>query len=222
MKTPAIVLNFKTYKEVVGSSGIELAKLCEAVAEETGASVAIAPQMVDLALIAEKVSIPVFAQHIDSVNAGASTGWTHAEAVTGAGAAGSLINHSEHRLKIADIEDLVQQCRSRNLISIVCTNNLKVSIASAALGPDFVAVEPPELIGGDISVTTADPEIVSSTAAEIKRIAPEVKVLTGAGVKNKADVSKALELGTDGVLLASGIVKAADPRNALLDLIAGL
>jgi triosephosphate isomerase len=222
MKTPAIVINFKTYKEVVGGSGLELAKLCESVAEETGASIAIAPQMVDLALMAEKVSIPVFAQHIDSVSAGASTGWTHAGAVEGAGASGSLINHSEHRLKIADIEDLVQQCRSLNLVSIVCTNNIKVSTASAALGPDFVAVEPPELIGGDISVTTADPEIVSSTVAEIKRIAPEVKVLTGAGIKNREDVSKALELGTDGVLLASGIVKASDPRSALLDLIAGL
>ena len=90
------------------------------------------------------------------------------------------------------------------------------------MGPTFVAVEPPELIGGDISVTTADPKIVSDTAEAIKQLNPNVKVLTGAGVKNGQDVAKAIELGTDGVLLASGVTKAEDPKSVLLDLVSGL
>ena len=222
MRTPAIVLNFKIYNEVCGQKGLALARLCEEAAQETGAAIAVAPQTVDLAYIATEISIPVFAQHIDAVDAGAHTGFTSMDAVVGAGAAGTLINHSEHRLKIADIDHLVQRCRSRGLTAIVCTNNLKVSSACAALEPDFIAIEPPELIGGDISVTTADPEIVSRTVDEIKKIAPDVRVLTGAGIKTKDDVAKALELGTDGVLLASGVVKAADPKKVLLDLAAGL
>ncbi|UCH90298.1 MAG: triose-phosphate isomerase [Thermoplasmata archaeon] len=222
LKTPAIVINFKIYKEVVGAKGLELARICEAVASETDASIAIAPQMVDLGFIAEKVSIPVFAQHIDTGTAGAFTGFTSVEAVAGSGAVGTLINHSEHRIKISEIDELVQVCKKQSLITILCTNNLEVSSACAMLKPDFIAIEPPELIGGDISVTTADPDIVKNTVTEIKNLAPEVKVLTGAGIKTSEDVAKAIELGTDGVLLASGIVKAEDPRKALMDLVAGL
>ena len=222
MKTPIIVINFKTYKEVVGNAGLELAKICEEAADETGASVAIAPQMVDLAFLAKNVSIPVFAQHIDPAGMGAFTGFTSVEAVAGAGAVGTLINHSEHRVKIADIDDVVQKCRNHGLITIICTNNLQVSRACASLDPDFIAVEPPELIGGDISVTTADPDIVKNTVSEIHEISPGVKVLTGAGIKTKEDVATALELGTDGVLLASGVVKAKDPKQVLLDLISGI
>ena len=222
MRLPAIVINFKCYEQAIGKNGLTLAKICEQVAKETGTSIVIAPQLVDLALICKEVDIPVFAQHIDNVDVGSCTGHTTAEAVKGTGAEGSLINHSEHRLKIADIDKLVQKCRRIGLETIVCTNNLKISEACALLNPNFIAVEPPELIGGDVSVTTANPEIVQGTVKEIKKINPEVKVLTGAGVKNGEDVKKAIELGTSGVLLASGVVKSDDPKKALLDLISGL
>ena len=49
-----------------------------------------------------------------------------------------------------------------------------------------------------------------------------MKVLCGAGVKNGKDVAKALELGSDGVLLASGIVKAKDKEKVIRDLASGL
>ena len=222
MKTPSIVINFKTYEQVVGNAGLELAVLCEEVALETNASVSVAPQMVDLALMVQKISIPVFSQHIDPAGQGAFTGYTSVEAVAGTGAAGTLINHSEHRMKIADIEQIIQKCRKEQLITILCTNNLQVSRACAPLGPDFIAIEPPELIGGDISVTSADPDIVKNTVDSIKEISPDVKVLTGAGIKTGEDVAKAILLGTDGVLLASGVVKAKEPKQVLLDLISGI
>jgi triosephosphate isomerase len=50
----------------------------------------------------------------------------------------------------------------------------------------------------------------------------DVGVFCGAGVKDRRDVRKALELGTVGVLLASGVVKAKDPEKALRDLASGL
>lgn len=222
MTSPIIVINFKIYKDVIGDAGIRLAKLCEQVAKDTGANIAVAPQMVDLALMANTVSIPVYAQHIDPVSAGAHTGYTSVEAVAGAGASGTLINHSEHRMKIADIDELISTCRSNSLTTILCTNNLQVSKACAPLKPDYIAIEPPELIGGDISVTTADPGIVENTVKEIKALAPDVGVLTGAGIKTGEDVAKAIELGTNGVLLASGVVKSSDPGKTLMDLISGL
>ena len=56
----------------------------------------------------------------------------------------------------------------------------------------------------------------------LKNADEKVKILCGAGVKNGKDVSKAIELGADGVLLASGIVKAKDKESVIRDLASGL
>jgi triosephosphate isomerase len=216
---PLIAVNFKAYPQSMGESGLKLAKFCEIVAEETGVTFAVCPQQTDLKFIAAQVSIPVYAQHIDAREPGSCTGHIVAEAVQSSGAQGTLINHSECRMRVFDIDWLVRKCKNLNLETIVCTNNIDVSKASAALHPTYVAVEPPELIGGDISVTSANPEIVSGTVKEIKQIAPDVKVLCGAGVKTGEDVRVAGELGTEGVLLASGVVKASDPKKVLYDLV---
>ena len=222
LRKPVIAVNFKTYPEASGRAALELAQLCESVASETGASLAVAPPSFDLALVARSVKIPVFAQHLDSAPSGSTTGHLTVENAKASGAAGTLVNHSERRVKVAEIHEVIDRCRAAGLVTVVCTNNTAVSRACAAMGPDFVAVEPPELIGGDISVTTARPEVVSSTVAAIRAVDTRVSVLCGAGVKNGRDVAKALELGTDGVLLASGVVKARDRRAVLLDLVSGL
>ena len=78
------------------------------------------------------------------------------------------------------------------------------------------------MIGGDISVTTADPKIVSDTVAAVKDVNPNVRVLCGAGVKNGKDVATAIELGAEGVLLASGVTKASDAAAVLEDLVSHL
>jgi len=219
---PVIVVNFKTYQEASGGGALQLAKECEAIASETGASFVVAPPSFDLALVASSVRIPVFAQHLDGVPSGSTTGHATVENAKASGAKGTLVNHSERRLKIAEIHELIDRCRTAGLMTIVCTNNLSVSKACAAMEPDYVAIEPPELIGGDISVTTANPKIVEDTVRAIKAISDRVGVLCGAGVKTGRDVAKAIELGTDGVLLASGVVKAKDRRVVLLDLVSGL
>ena len=221
MKTPVIVINFKTYQQVVGKNGLHLAKICENIAKENSVEIIVVPQMVDLGVIAKSVSIPVFSQHVDAVEPGSKTGHTTPESVKGAGGTGTLINHSEMRMRIADIDFTVEKCRQVGLETIVCTNNLNVSKACALVNPDFVAVEPPELIGGDVSVTAANPEIVRNTVNAVKKVNPNVKVLCGAGVKNGKDVAKALELGAEGVLLASGVVKAKNPKEVLMDLVSG-
>ena len=139
-----------------------------------------------------------------------------------AGAVGTLINHSEHRLILADIDVCITRAKELGLDHIICSNNVATSKAIAAFSPDFVAVEPPELIGGDISVTTADPGIVSGSVDVVRQVDENVKVLCGAGVKNGKDVAKSIELGADGVLLASGVVKAKDKEVVIRDLASGL
>jgi len=221
-RKPAIVVNFKTYLEASGPAAVQLARLCEQVSHEKDVPIIVVPPMLDLALVASLVKIPVYAQHLDSVPSGSTTGHVTVENAKSSGAKGTLVNHSEHRVKIAEVHDIIDRARAAGLSTIVCTNNLAVSRACAAMEPDFVAIEPPELIGGDISVTTANPSIVADTVKSIRSISPKVGVLCGAGVKNGRDVAKALELGTDGVLLASGVVKSKDKRATLLDLVSGL
>jgi len=222
LNVPTIVLNVKTYAEATGVKALEIAKLMDKISQETGSSMAIAVQATDISLCAKDVSIPVFAEHIDPVKPGSHTGWTLPEAVKEAGAIGTLINHSEHRLKLADIDICITRAKELGLDHIVCTNNVATSKAAATFSPNFIAVEPPELIGGDISVTTADPDIVSSSVEAVKAIDKNVKVLCGAGVKNGKDVAKSIELGADGVLLASGVVKEKDKERVIRDLASGL
>jgi triosephosphate isomerase len=222
LKIPVIVLNVKTYTEATGRNALETAQVMEKISRETGESMAIAVQAVDIRYCADHSTIPVFAEHIDPITPGSHTGWTLPDAIKEAGAVGTLINHSEHRLKLADIDACITRVKKLDLDHIVCSNNIATSRAIAAFFPNFIAVEPPELIGGDISVTTADPGVVSGSVEAVKKIEEKVNVLCGAGVKNGKDVAKAIELGAAGVLLASGVVKAKDKEGVLRDLARGI
>jgi len=222
MDVPVVAINMKTYPQSCGDAGQKLAEFCEDVATVSGKSIAISPQQIDLAMYVDIFDLPIFAQHVDNVSQGSTTGRVTPEAIKEIGCTGTLINHSEYRIPAEDVEALVKRCRELDLITIVCTKDAEESQAYAKFGPDFVAVEPPELIGGDISVTTANPEIVSDSVKLVKDAAPDVKVLCGAGVKNGQDVATAIELGAEGVLLASGVVKAQDQKAVLLDLVSGI
>ncbi len=217
IQVPIILVNFKAYAEGTGKKALELAKICEKIGKETDVTMGVAPQFADISLIANAVSTPVFSQHIDPISYGSFTGHVLPEIVKEAGAVGTLINHSERRLKLADIEAIVSRTREIGLVSVVCSNNTAVSAAVAALRPDMVAVEPPELIGTGIPVSKAKPEVVSGTVEAVRRVNPDVIVLCGAGITKGEDVAAALRLGTKGVLVASGIVKAKDPYSVLLE-----
>lgn len=219
MSSTLIVLNLKTFLESTGEGAVRIARSCREVADDSGIDIAVAPQFCDIYRVSSQVDIPVYAQHLDSVGAGSFTGHAFAQCIKDAGAVGTLINHSEYRLTLANIDASVSKARETGLASIVCTNNVATSAAAAALGPDYVAVEPPELIGSGIPVSKADPQVVTGSVDAVKRVNPSVKVLCGAGISKGEDLEAALELGSVGVLLASGIVKAKDPKAALEDLV---
>ncbi len=84
--------------------------------------------------------------------------------------------------------------------------------------PEFVAYEPPELIGGEISVSQAQPQVIE----RIVKLLPRYQVVVGAGIKTADDVRRALTLGAKGVLVSSAVVKAEDPERKLLELVEGV
>ncbi len=216
---PLILINFKAYRESSGRKAIELAKVAEKVSKETGVTIAVAPQLTDLAMVASQVEIPVFSQHADAVKPGSHTGHVTLEAIKDAGAVGTMLNHSERRIRADQIDVLVKWARELGLVTVVCSNTPEVTAAMAALGPDMVAIEPPELIGTGIPVSKAKPEVVLGSVELVKKVNPNVKVLCGAGITTGDDVAAALRLGTVGVLLASGVVKAKDWEKAIRGLV---
>lgn len=218
-KKPVIMINFKTYKESFGYRAHDIAEAADTVADESGTEIIICPGFMDIHPMSNHHRLPVFAQHIDGITPGAHTGHILAEAVRAAGATGTLINHSERRLTLADISAAVDAAKRTGLRTVICTNDMATSAAAAALSPDYVAIEPPELIGSGISITTADPEIIRISVDAVKSVNDNVRVLAGAGISSGSCVKRAVELGSDGVLLASGVVKAEDPLAVLRDLV---
>jgi len=209
-----VLVNLKAYP----CDPVEVATAAANVADDSGADVGVAPQAAHLPAVAE-TGVETWAQHVSPVEHGSHTGSTLAEAVADAGATGTMINHSENRLKLADIDASLDAAERTGLDTVVCANNPEQIAAAAALGPDAVAVEPPELIGGDVSVATADPGIVEDAVEAARSVDESVDVYCGAGISTGDDVVAAEELGADGVLLASGVAKADDPQAALEDLV---
>jgi triosephosphate isomerase len=212
-----VLVNLKAYD----CDPVAVAATAADVAEETGARIAVAPQAARLGAVAA-TGVETWAQHVSPVSHGSHTGSTHADAVATTGAVGTLLNHSEKRLKLADIDDGLDAADAAGLETVVCANNPDQIAAATALGPDAVAVEPPELIGGDESVATADPDIVRDAVDAAEDVNDDVDVFCGAGIATGEDVAAAHDLGADGVLLASGVALADDPEAVLRDLVSPL
>lgn len=214
-----ILLNLKGYSEALGKQALELAGIASEVSKETGVRIIISPATADILRISDKIE--TFAQHTDPETPGSRTGSILAEASKKAGAKGSLLNHSEKRMKKEDIENSIKILRDLDMISVVCTQSAEESAEYAKLNPDYIAVEPPELIGSGVSVSASKPEVITSTVEMVKEANPGVKVLCGAGISTGSDIRKAVELGAEGVLLASAFVKAENPKQILKEMAGG-
>jgi triosephosphate isomerase len=218
IRTPVVIINFKTYPQATGEKAVNLAMTCEAVSKEFDVPIVVAPQIPDLYRVVQSVEIPVFSQHMDPGNPGRFTGHALGETLVETGCSGTLLNHSENRMQLADIEEAITKARQLDLYTVVCTNNPAVSVAAATMNPDSVAVEPPELIGSGISVSQAQPEVISGTVDLIRKVNNDVVILCGAGISNGDDVSAAMKLGSQGVLLASAVAKSDKPAEVLKSL----
>ncbi|NYZ77157.1 triose-phosphate isomerase [Candidatus Micrarchaeota archaeon] len=211
-----IVLNLKTYPETIGKS-LLFADIASEVVEETGVRIIVCPPSPFLKEAAERFS-DIFAQHVDPYPPGAHTGSLPAELLKTIAVKGSLVNHSEKRIGTDNVKKAIGLLHSSALESIACAETPEEAVEIAHLSPLYVAIEPPELIGSGKSVSKTKPEIITATVSKIKDSSNKTGVLCGAGVSTKEDVKKALELGTDGVLLASAFVKAGDPKAFLREL----
>lgn len=217
---PVIILNFKSYQRVAGERGISLAMEIEELANKTGTRIFIAPQLVDTSLFSSK-GFKVFAQHVDSTPHEQATGKVILASLKQAGVTGVLVNHSEYPQPAQDIREIVKGATQLGIKSCVCTPDLNTLSVLEGLTPDFVAYEPPELIGGGVSVSKARPEILARFFNMLDKLSPTSTKLCGAGIKTPEDVKAAKLLGAQGILISSGVVLAQSPSSALMSIIDG-
>ena len=214
-----LFVNFKTYEEATGDKAVELAKICEKVAKETNVEIIVIPQMADIYRVSQAVKLKVYAQHVDAVDYGSNTGRILIDAARQAGAVGTLVNHSENRIELQKIKDTVELCKQKMFEVLVCAQDPDEVEQMTRMEPTYVAFEPPELIGGDVSVSTAKPDLITESLQRAQM--REIPLIVGAGVKNSADIKISMDLGAKGVLVASGVVKAENQEKAVRELISG-
>jgi triosephosphate isomerase len=217
-----LIINFKNYLEIAGAKSIELSKVSEQVTNDTGADIIIAPPQSSLSQVCATVKIPVISQHLDFSKPGSTTGFVIPEIVKSFGAVGALINHSEHRIDNLDsIRELVTILKKLQMVSIVCVRTPEEGRIIATFNPDFIAIEPPELIGSGKAVSKENPTIITESISAVAEKSDYSKVICGAGIVDKADVESALRLGAKGILVASGIIKAESWYDKIHELASG-
>jgi triosephosphate isomerase len=214
-----LIINFKNYEEISAGNALKLAESARQVAEKFQIEIVLAPPPPVLALIAKVIQMPVICQHVDDQKLGPSTGFVVPEMAKSYGVIGSLINHSEHRMEMSSVARLVKRLRKLDMVSIVCAQDPQEVIEISALEPDFIAIEPPELIGSGRAVSKENPAIITKS---IQAAGLRSSIICGAGISDRDDVSRAMELGSRGILVASGVIKATHWEKKITELASGM
>jgi triosephosphate isomerase len=221
-----LIINFKNYREMLGNGSLLLAREAETVSrgrgKSNGVEVIVCPPVPFLQSIAASVAIPVFSQKIDEGDEGKSTGAIIPESILEAGCDGSILNHSEARIGMGSIERLVARAQKIGLRCCVCAESVDEVVSVSRFSPDFLAIEPPELIGSGISVSKARPELITGSVERARSAGFRGRILCGAGIVTGGDARRARELGAEGVLVASSIVRAEDKAQKIEEMIGAL
>lgn len=208
------IINCKNYEEVAGDRIVRLVRIAERISAAHKVEIAVAPP-VHLAGLVAGGRIPILAQHVDDAKVGSTTGFTVPELLKGSGISGSLINHSEHRTDSKSIKNTVARLRGLGLTSVLCVRDVSELKRYVRLNPDYIAIEPPELIGSGKAVSKERPDLIVRAADATRGAKNSTRLLCGAGIVSGMDVARAIELGSAGILVASGIVRAKDWKGAI-------
>lgn len=206
---PTIIINLKTYKQ--GDQVLKLAKQIEKVDK----NIIVGVQPPDIEEITRKTKLKVFSQHVDWQKPGRQTGFILPEAIKKDKAKGTFLNHSEHPLKFSILKKTMKRCKALNLKTVVFASTLKQAKKIKKLKPDYLVIEPPELVAGKISVSKAKPDLIKKISKKLK-----YDFIVGAGIKTNEDLKIAMKLGAKGIALSSAITKSKSPAKKLKQLIA--
>lgn len=216
-----IIINCKNYLEVAGEKILKLSEIAKDISNSNKVQIMIAPPQNCLFYLSQFIKLPLICQHIDDKKIGATTGFIIPELAKSYGASGSLINHSEHRMEHINIKNAIERLRQLNMFSIVCASTSREVGELSRFNPDMIAIEPPELIGTGKAVSKVNPSIITESVKEARTYSKNVKVICGAGIVDKTDIQSAINLGSQGILLASGLIKSESWKDKLIELSEG-
>lgn len=216
-----IIINCKNYLEIAGEKIFQLSEIAQDISERYKIEIMIAPPQNSLFYLSQFIKLPLICQHVDDEEIGPTTGFIIPEIAKSYGASGSLINHSEHRMEHANIKNVIERLRQLNMFSVVCASTSKEVGELSRFNPDMIAIEPPELIGTGKAVSKVNPSIITESVKEARTYSKNVKVICGAGIVDKTDIQSAINLGSQGILLASGLIKSESWKNKLIELSEG-
>ena len=213
IRTPFLIVNPKAY---LGSADtLKLARLTDELAGQFDVDVIFTAQHVDLRLVAEHTSnLIVTAQHMDPLVRGRGMGFILPDSLVEAGARAVVLNHAEHQLTLAVLDETMQRAREVGLLTIVCADSDAQCRAIAAMGPDLMICEPTANIGtGQMDAG----DYIERTTRIVKAWTHQ-SWSSRAGISSGADVAAALRQGADGSGGTSGIVTHPDWRAILTEM----
>ena len=198
-----------------GQKVLDLARHAEAISQKYQVPIIFTPQSVDLYRVAQACPrLLVFAQHMDALPVGRGVGSVLPEAVKDAGAAGVLLNHAEKPLSLDVIDATIRRADEVGLATLVCAGSMKEVKAVAAMTPNIVLAEAPELIGTGVRGDD-DQKAIGLINEAVRQINPAVHVLHGAGITDEKDVYTIIASGAEATGSTSGIIKAQNPFDML-------
>lgn len=212
-----IFVNFKTYAQASGKAALDLSKICEKVALETEVNITPVVQPFDVAFVQQGTQLQPWVQHIDPFDMGSHTGSIIVESAVAHGGVGTLLNHSEKTLPFDVLVKTVEHIREvkPGFHIMICVPDMHTLEKALMLKPDYIAFEPPELVG---STTGSVASEKSNIIEEAAKATGEIPLIVGAGIKSAEDILVSLKKGSKGILVSKAVVTADDQKEMLLEL----
>lgn len=215
IKPPFFIFNPKSY--LFGQKLLNLVKVADELAKENSISIFVTSPFADIHSVSSNSEyVIVTAQHMDGINLGRGMGHVLPESVYTAGARATFLNHAENPMTLNQLTRAIKRANDLNIITIVCADSIQEAKAVAMISPDIILCEPTELIG---TGQTSDENYIKETNDAIKGINPDILVMQAAGISTADDVYRTISLHADGTGCTSGIVKAENPKQMLIDMV---
>lgn len=213
---PFFMFNPKSF--LYGEELVELAKVADEEAKKyPDLTIFVTAPFADLKAISDATErIIVTAQHMDGIEPGRGMGHVLPESIYNAGARATFLNHAERSLKLNEVVASVKRAKELEILSVVCADSIDEAKALATLSPDIILCEPTELIG---TGQTSDETYIEATNKAIHEVDENILIMQAAGISTAEDVFRTIELGADGTGCTSGITKAENPKQMLIDMI---
>ena len=132
LRRPCLIVNPKAY--IYGEESLELAKICDELAEKYDFDILFTAQHADIRMVAEATKhIIVTAQHMDGIVPGRGMGHILPESIKAAGAQAVVLNHAEHPLGTAALTKAVLRARELEMLVVICADTI-VTLDGEILG----------------------------------------------------------------------------------------